>query len=169
MSSEATSPPSLETQFQVLQALDFDWTLHLRGVWRDSSFDSPGSTKTLREEFTNRLAELPLRATWIPRWDGSCWGNRAVAKPTGFPIVARKPSPRAFGLSWSIDRCSEFWSTVLQGYLESLNRDWASGRTQLDLVLASFLDRFRVNVPVVDGLRYLANYSLPKLGEALAG
>lgn len=168
MSSEATSPPSLETQFQVLQALDFDWTLHLRGVWRDSSFDSPGIHQTLREEFTNRLAELPLRSTldsplgWIvlgqpgsgkTHWLSDC---RAKAQSKGFWFVLV-----------DMTDVREFWSTVLQGYLESLNRDWASGRTQLDLVLASFLDRFRVNVPVVDGLRYLANYSLPKLGEAL--
>jgi hypothetical protein len=106
-----------------LNDVDFQWTTHVDNVWKDPSADIPELQFAAREQFRQRIAKLTHAAD--------------PASPLGIPLVGSGGSGKTHLLSSvrhqafaqgqyfvfvDMTDVRDFWETVLQGYLRSLDQ-----------------------------------------------
>jgi hypothetical protein len=124
---------------QALAAADFDWCVRLRDVWIDNNHDVPELHTALREEFVSQLGSLQ---------------QQKGRSPLGWPIVGSGGTGKTHLLGcfrkMTIERdaafvlvdmtdVNDFWHTVLQGYLDSLQESVFEQSTQQEVILRRFL------------------------------
>ena len=151
-------PTQLPVGLNALRAISYDWTMHLRSVWSDPPFDSGAIHTPLRAEFQERLDLLKQEQSinsplgWLvvgaagsgkTHWLSIC-RQQAVAKQIAFVLV-------------DMTDVRDFWNTVLQGYLDSLQQAYAKGKYQQRVLLERFLSLFKIGVPVEQALQMLAD------------
>ncbi|MGE3775672.1 MAG: AAA family ATPase, partial [Pirellulaceae bacterium] len=167
----AASPRRLNTSpdLAALRAIDFDWTMHLRSVWTDPPYDSAEIHTGLRDEFQERLDDLNEEANpnsplgWLlvgaagsgkTHWLSVC-RRHAVGRGVGFILV-------------DMTDVRDFWSTVLQGYLDSLQQEYEPGKFQQQSLLEKFLGLFKFDVPVERALELLPEFPRDRLAEKIS-
>src|SRR6478735_6429803 len=128
-----TSPINLDTSCTwrhemdplqlALAEADFQWTTHIDSVWRDPPADIPELQFSAREQIRQRIARLQQ--------------NPEQASPLGIPLVGTGGSGKTHLLSSvrhqafaqrqyfvfvDMTDVRDFWETVLQGYMRSLDQ-----------------------------------------------
>jgi Ni2+-binding GTPase involved in maturation of urease and hydrogenase len=142
----------------VLRSVDFDWAMRLSGVWEDSPWDVADLHKDVRAEFIAKIDSMK--------------GRPSSQSPLGYPIVGpggagkthllgvfRREAVRrnvAFVLVDMTD-VRDFWETVLQGYLDSLQQRYDGPSHQHQHLLSNVIQRLGPNKPVADILFLLAS------------
>src|SRR5690349_21423194 len=106
-----------------LNDVDFQWTTHVDSVWKDPSADIPELQFAAREQFRQRIGRLAHAED--------------PASPLGIPLLGTGGSGKTHLLSSVRHQAFEqgqyfvfvdmtdvrdFWETVLQGYLRSLDQ-----------------------------------------------
>jgi len=106
-----------------LNEADFQWTTHIDNVWKDPSTDIPELQFVAREQFRQRIARLQQ--------------SQDRESPLGIPLVGTGGSGKTHLLSSVRHQALEqgqyfvfvdmtdvrdFWETVLQGYMRSLDQ-----------------------------------------------
>lgn len=140
---------------QALASADLDWCVRLREVWVDNDNDVPELHASLREEFIAQLVLLQ---------------QQKGKSPLGWPIVGSGGTGKTHLLGcfrrMTIERdaafvlvdmtdVNDFWHTVLQGYLDSLQESVFGDSTQQEVILRRFLRLICPKEPLEE--------SLPKL------
>lgn len=123
-----------------LQEVDFEWAVHLRSVWTDIAYDIPAIHGGEREAILSRIEAL--RRSSQPRSPLGLVirGNAGAGKTHMLSAIRRSVLSQAqiFVLVDMTD-VRDFWETVNQGYLASLEQSTPKGETQLSLVLRGVL------------------------------
>jgi len=152
-----------------LSAIDYDWTMHLRSVWSDPAFDAPQIHAEWRREFGSRLDRLETEKGSNSPLGWLMVGQPGSGKTHWLSICRKQAAERGCGFVLvDMTDVREFWSTVLQGYLDSLQQEWQPGKLQQQVLLEKFLGRFRINVSVSDAIKYLASYPAERLAQAIS-
>ncbi|MEZ4870257.1 MAG: DUF87 domain-containing protein [Caldilineaceae bacterium] len=130
---------------QALQAVDFDWTMHMQSVWRDAIHD----VETLHQPYRQKILDelLRLQRSGEPN------------SPLGMILVGSAGSGkthllsalRRYALSHDISfvlvdmtDVHDFWTTVLQGYVDSLQEAEADGIPQFHKLLDFLIKETKV-------------------------
>src|SRR5882757_4405871 len=108
---------------EVLRSVDFDWAMRLSAVWEDSPWDVAELHKDVRADFVAKIDSMK--------------GRPNAPSPLGYPIVGpggsgkthllgvfRREATRRNAAFILVDMTDvrDFWETVLQGYLDSLQQ-----------------------------------------------
>jgi len=141
-----------EIDVQALQALaevDFDWAVHLRSVWTDIGYDIPSIHGDERAAILSRINTLV--ETQDPRSPlGLVIRGSAGAGKTHMLSAIRQHVLSRSQIFILVDMTDvrEFWETVNQGFLASLEQVTPTGQTQLALVLSGVLRCADVTFPL---------------------
>lgn len=142
---------------QALKAMDFESVVHRNDVWQDAPYDVPDLHAALRAEFEEALEALVQSTSGRSPlgWFITGSGGRGKTHLLGaFRRIAIERKA-AFVLVDLTD-VRNFWDTVLQGMVSSLQQPYESGRFQYQTLLQNAVSRFRHPLPprtIVDYLR----------------
>ena len=129
-------------ELEVLRHVDFDWVVRLDDVWSDTVIDVPGLQTDVRNAFGKKLDQLltsndtrcPLGSVMLGTGGAgkthllNAFRRTAVARNSAFVLV-------------DMTDVRDFWETVLQGYLDSLQMPYRDGEYQYRCLLHDFLER----------------------------
>ena len=167
MSVVATAPPKKQVgELSALRSISYDWTMHLRSVWSDAPYDSAEIHTRLRDEFQNRL-DLLMQDKGINSPLGWLLVGSAGSGKTHFLSICRKMAAVRDINFILIDMTDvrDFWNTVLQGFLDSLQQEYAPGKFQQQTLLEKFLKLFNLDVSIERALELLADFSKERLAD----
>ena len=166
--STVVVPPKQEAALQLtaLRAINYDWTMHLRSVWTDAPYDSCEIHTRLRDEFQRRLDSLILDRSINSPFGWLLVGSGGCGK-THFLSVCRQQAAAREICFVMVDMTDvrDFWSTVLQGYLDSLQQEYEPGKFQQRTLLEKFLKLFNFDVTVERALELFAEFSKERHAE----
>src|SRR5208337_921531 len=145
-------------ELDAMRAVDFDWAMRLSEVWNDMAWDVPDLHANLRTEFVTKLEAMqnhpqpgpPLG--WVIVGSGGrgkthllgAFRREAVRHQAGFVLV-------------DMTDVRDFWETLLQGYLDSLQQPYEGGRFQHQSLLENLIQRMKPTRPVAEVLSIMAN------------
>lgn len=133
------------TALEAFRAVDFDWATRLQDVWRDPAYDVPELHARTRGEFSSKLAEMKRAGE---SGDAACplgWvivGSGGSGKTHLLGALRREAvRQRAAFVLVDMTDVHDFWDTLLQGYLDSLQEEYAEGKFQHEFLLWNFIRR----------------------------
>jgi hypothetical protein len=133
----------------VLQSVDFDWAMRLSEVWNDAAWDVPDLHAEIREEFVGKLDAMRSEPQGgsPPGW--VIVGSGGAGKTHLLGVFRREAMRRktAFVLV-DMTGVRDFWETLLQGYLDSLQQPYAGERLQHQWLLENVIGRLGPKQPV---------------------
>ncbi|KFI21611.1 helicase HerA domain-containing protein [Nitrosococcus oceani] len=127
-------------EYRVLKTVNFDWTMQLQSVWRNSPLHVPGLHENLRTELMETLKERMGSQDQNPL--GQIITGPAGAGKTHLLSAIRQEVaalPAWFVLVDMTD-IKDFWETVLLGYLNSLQQATSGNRPQFQSLLKHLLN-----------------------------
>ena len=131
---------SEQLALQGLRAADFDWTMHVKGVWGDLAHDVGHLHRAEREKITSELERLA-------RSDGSnsplgmvMVGSAGAGKTHLIAAMRQHAVSHGFGFVLAdMTDVREFWESLLQGYITSLQQPEPDGISQFQKLIVSLL------------------------------
>ncbi|MEW4568229.1 DUF87 domain-containing protein [Tautonia sp. JC769] len=158
MTPPATPGASLrQSRLDALRQADFDWAMHLSSVWRNTETDVPGLHENLRREFAAKLdamaqskqAQSPLG--WV------ITGSAGTGKTHLLGSFRRKAARRRAGFVLvDMTDVRDFWETVLQGYVLSLQVPYEDEAFQHQCLLRNLIGRLGPDKPAAEVLKLMA-------------
>jgi hypothetical protein len=152
------------TELDVIRGMNFDWAMHLDGVWKRPSCDIPELQHRVRDQLNDRLRLLATQQSkqsplgWIVT--GSGGGGK-----THLLNFLRQETHQRFMSFVLVDMTDvhDFWETVLLGYLDSLHQPTPQGHTQHEAVLQHIFKLLIPSQPADLAVAALASASLPEI------
>ncbi len=131
---------SEQPALQGLRAADFDWTMHVKGVWGDLAHDVGHLHRAEREKIACELERLA-------RSDGSnsplgmvIVGSAGAGKTHLLAAMRQHAVSHGFGFVLAdMTDVREFWESLLQGYITSLQQPEPDGVSQFQRLIVSLL------------------------------
>ncbi|MCP9797432.1 helicase HerA domain-containing protein [Cyanobium sp. Lug-B] len=143
---------------QALSEVDFEWAVHLRSVWTDIGYDIPSIHGDERAVIFSRINTLMRSLDARSPLGLVIRGNAGAGKTHLLSAIRQHVLSRAqIFILVDMTDVREFWETVNQGFLSSLEQVTPTGHTQLALALRGLLRC--VNVPFT--LNQLSDCSHP--------
>ncbi|QDU60815.1 AAA-like domain protein [Planctomycetes bacterium Pan216] len=162
MSTRAASMSPLE----IIRRMDFTWVENQDDVWSDQRGDVPELHQSLRAEFdrtfdafaTDERMASPLG--WFIVGSGGrgkthllgTFRRHAVARRASFILV-------------DMTDVREFWDTVRQGYIDSLQQPYEGDLFQYQCVLRNVISKLPIKQPVGEVLRLLQRRKSSNLAQ----
>ncbi len=168
---------SMATDSQDLAAMrsvNFDWAVQLDDVWRDPPGDVPELHLSTRQRFAEQLQSMRRSADtqgaqlaadtsplgWI------MIGSGGVGKTHLLGAMRRQSSElRAGFVLVDMTDVSNFWQTVLQGYLDSLQTPYVGDQYQYQVLLQQLFTRLADRDKASKYLQFLAGKKTEQLSE----
>lgn len=145
----------MTTPLDAIRAVDFDWALRMAEVWTDY-WDDPALHASTRRKFDDKLTAL---------------SNRTRSSTMGWMITGTAGSGKTHLMGafrhtcWNRDAAFilvdmtgvvDFWSTLLQSMLDSLQQQCEPTSSQYQKVLANVARRFGAKDPLAKFVKLLA-------------
>ena len=148
---------------KALKEVDFDWTMHVKSVWRDSSYDVDGLHQSARRQIIDELDRLKKTTEIFSPLGQALVGEGGAGKTHLIGTVRKYAFSQGIGfILVDMTDVHQFWETVLQGYISSLQENDAEGVPQYQSILNQLLLETRSPVP----LKQLAPAPIPTLNTA---
>jgi hypothetical protein len=146
------------SELDVIRAVDFDWAMRLSEVWNDAAWDVPDLHANVRAEFVAKLEAMRDHPQTGPPLGWVIVGLGGAGK-THLLGAFRREAVRCQAGFVLVDMTDvrDFWETVLQGYLDSLQQPYEGGRFQHQSLLGNLIQRMRPNKPVSEVVSILAH------------
>lgn len=156
----STATENSTAALEAFRAVDFDWAAQLQDVWRDPVCDVPDLHANVRRELAEKLQEMKR-----------AWDKGDSRSPLGWVIVGpggsgkthllgalRREAIRQDAAFVLVDMTDvhDFWDTLLQGYIDSLQVPLEEDRFQYQAVLWRFIRRFGSHEQAARNLQKLA-------------
>lgn len=158
-----------KTALEAFRAVDFDWSTRLQDVWVDPLYDVPKLHSRVRDEFAAKLQQMSRAGR-----------NGDVRSPLGWVIVGPGGSGKTHLLSVlrrqavqqgagfvlvDMTDVHNFWETLLQSYLGSLQEPYRDGRFQHQVLVANLIARLGPKNDIAAVMQMLAERKSAKLAE----
>lgn len=130
---------------QALSAVDFDWTMHMKSVWRDNRHD----VETLHQAYRRKILE-EMRRLQQSQESNSPLGMILVGSAGSGKthlLSALRQATLSQGNSFVLVDMTDvhnFWNTVLQGYVDSLQQEDSHGVSQFHKLLDDLIKETKV-------------------------
>lgn len=163
--SQATRDAEVLKQLEVLRRVEFDWAVRLSDVWNDAAWDVPELHANLRREFVDELESMagvegisPLG--WVVTGSGGSGKTHLLG-------VFRREAARRGAAFVLVDMTDvrDFWETVLQGYLGSLQVPYEGDLFQHQCVLRSLVECLGRGRPAGETLARMADHKVEDLAR----
>jgi hypothetical protein len=136
-------------ELEALREINFDWTMHVRGIWTDSRFSSPKLNKALREDILGDFYRLIKSREGLSPLGRVILGPAGAGKTHFLGELRREIFSRSAGFVLvDMTDVNDFLETVVLGYLSSLRQPCGDGRTQSQAVYHLLVDKFLEKVKV---------------------
>ncbi|MCP4116938.1 MAG: hypothetical protein GY737_16350 [Desulfobacteraceae bacterium] len=163
-------------ELEALREINFDWTMHVRGIWTDSRFSSSKLNKALREDILGEFDRLIKSREGLSPLGRVILGPAGAGKTHFLGELRREIFTRSAGFVLvDMTDVNDFLETVVLGYLSSLRQPCGDGITQSQAVyhhlLGLFVKRLRVTLygkrlnvkQLVKVLPHIKKEKLPRL------
>jgi DNA helicase HerA-like ATPase len=132
---------SLTTALTYLRKVDFDWVLHTKSVWSDTHYDVDSMQKECRDFVQAKVDELRLAGNDTSPIGVALIGQAGSGKTHLLSSICRTVISQGLGFVLvDMTGVKDFWVTVLQGYVSSLQVDLGNGVTQLSQLIQFLID-----------------------------
>lgn len=136
-----------------LSAVDFQWTVHMDGVWRDPRHDVPAIHAGVRAQLLGDIGRIQQSADASSPLGSVLVGGAGAGKTHLLSALRREAMNRGAGFVLvDMTDVHDFWSNTLLGYLESLQKRDASGLDQFQQVLSHVIETSAPGEPDVQDL-----------------
>ncbi len=134
----------MDATLRALLRADFDWTSHIEAIWQSSETDVEELQAEAREDLEMHLEDLDESASLHSPLGVPLLGMAGSGKTHLLGIMRQRAfAHRAWFVLVDLTDVSDFWETVLLGYLRSLQQPGPdSNKRQLDSWLDDFVGRF---------------------------
>ena len=106
---------------EILRAVDFDWTLHVRSVWTDNRFSASQLHRPLRRDILEELEQLDTRSSGFSPLGRIVLGPAGAGKTHLLGELRREAAALGAGFVLvDMTDVNDFMETVALGYLSSL-------------------------------------------------
>lgn len=164
MTQNLLQEAEVRQQLAVLRKAEFDWAMRLSDVWNDSAWDVPDLHADLRREFLDELEPMTEEGSNVSPLGWVINGSGGSGKTHLLGVFRREAARRnaAFVLVDMTD-VRDFWETVLQGYIGSLQVPYDGDLFQHQCILRSLIARNGDRQPAGEVLAMLADRKLENL------
>jgi hypothetical protein len=128
---------SEQRAIDALRDVNFDWVRRLSDVWHDDAAHVP---EINREAFAGVLESFERARHGGPQLGRVVAGSAGSGKTHLLGALRAAVAKRGWFVLVDMTDVRDFWETVLQGYLESLQERLPDGRTQFQALLSEVLD-----------------------------
>jgi uncharacterized protein YjiS (DUF1127 family) len=123
-----------ENVLQALKNTDFDWARHVKSVWHDSPFDVDNLNFSERQSVLNRLETLKQTGKQSSPLGLIIQGLPGAGKTHLLSVIRKQAiAQEIFFVLVDMTDIRNFWETVLEGYVSSLQEDHEDGTPQFQL------------------------------------
>ncbi len=148
------------TELEALRVADFDWTTRLASVWDDPAWDVPNLHEEIRQRFIEKLETLMAAEGSASPLGWVINGSGGTGKTHLLGAFRREAARRkaAFVLVDMTD-VRDFWATVLQGTIGSLQVRYDGDLFQHQFILKNLIEQqfhAKVTKPAAEILTLLA-------------
>ncbi len=153
-------------QLDIVRRFDFDWAVSLDEVWNDDVWDEPSLHQATRAEFVQRLEEMnqSKRSSTPMGWIILGSGGSGKTHLLGRFRQETQRRDAAFILVDMTD-VRNFWATVLQGFILSLQKEYRDGLFQHQFLLHKMIGRMARSTPVAELLKNLSQQKTDNLAH----
>jgi hypothetical protein len=144
-------------EIDVIRSVNFDWAMRISDVWTDSAWDTPELHANVRSEFARKLEDMRTNPKGGSPLGWVIVGSGGTGKTHLLGSFRREATRRkcAFVLVDMTD-VRNFWESVLQGYIDSLQQSFGSDVFQYEWVLRNIIELLGPSKPVAQILSMLA-------------
>jgi hypothetical protein len=158
--------PSAELGLRAFQSVDFNWAIRLQDVWRDPAGDVPSLHPNARLELLNEVDRLQRQADGMSPLGRFVVGEAGSGKTHLLGIIRREVAKKGLGfILVDMTDVRDFWETVAQGYLNSLQAPYLDGKPQYAFLLAKLIERIPKKYAVDEALQILARLNADQLNR----
>lgn len=123
-----------ENILEALKRIDFDWTRRVKSVWRDSPFDVDNLNIKERQTILERMEHLKQAHKTVAPLGLVIQGSPGAGKTHLLSVIRKQAIGRQmFFVLVDMTDVRNFWETVLEGYVGSLQEDYGDGISQFQL------------------------------------
>jgi hypothetical protein len=146
--------------FEAIRIANFDWTTRLASVWDDPAWDVPNLHEEVRRRFVDKLEAITAAEGFASPLGWVINGSGGTGKTHLLGAFRREAARRnaAFVLVDMTD-VRDFWATVLQGYIGSLQVRYEGDLFQHQFILRNLIEQqfqAKVTKPAAEILAILA-------------
>lgn len=155
--------------FKAIRVADFDWTTRLASVWDDPAWDVPDLHEDIRQRFVDKLEAIEAAEGFASPLGWVINGSGGTGKTHLLGAFRREAARRkaAFVLVDMTD-VRDFWATVLQGYIGSLQVQYDGDLFQHQFILRNLIEQqfqAKVTKPAAEILTILARQKSGELAR----
>ncbi len=163
-------------ELDVLRQIDFDWTMHVKGIWTDARFNAARLNKGARDEILEDFSRLADSKEVFSLLGRVILGPAGSGKTHLLGELRREVFNRSAGFVLvDMTDVTDFYETVVLGYLGSLQEPCAQGRTQGQVVFHHLLGMVNVTLDkkrltrerLVEKLPGLSKHQLQQLRDKI--
>ena len=126
---------------KALRAVDFQWTVHVDSVWTDPEYHIRALHESIRDDLLYELADLKMRRSSTSPLGWVVTGAGGVGKTHLLQTLRRDAAIGGAGFVFvDMTGIHDFWGTILQAYLDSLQRPYLDGVPQYAQLLEYLID-----------------------------
>ncbi len=123
-----------ENVLEALRNIDFDWTRHVKSVWHDSPFDVDNINANERQAVLDQLKKLKQAQQTAAPLGIVVRGLPGTGKTHLLSVVRKQAiNDEIFFVLVDMTDVRNFWETVLEGYVSSLQEEGKDGTSQFQL------------------------------------
>lgn len=132
-----------------LRAIDLNWTTHIKSVWRDLEYDVPALHHRQRDKIIQELEQLRRTTDPASPLGLVIVGAAGAGKTHLLSAIRRHAVAQGYGFVLAdMTDVHNFWATVLQGYISSLQEAGGDDIPQLQKLIAFLVAYTQVDITV---------------------
>ncbi len=129
-----------ELALRGLRAADFDWTMHIKGVWRDAVHDVSHLHQEERDQITSELERLNHSDSTASPLSMVMVGSPGAGKTHLLAAMRKHAAAHGFGFVLAdMTDVRDFWESLLHGYITSLQQVESDGASQFQKLIISLI------------------------------
>lgn len=134
-------------ELKILREINFDWTMHVGGIWTDFKFSSLKLNKRLRSDILDDFDRLINSIDGFSPLGRIVLGTAGAGKTHFLGELRREIFSRSAGFVLvDMTDITDFYETVVLGFLNSLQQTYDNNRTQGQVVFHHLLGMFKVTL-----------------------
>jgi hypothetical protein len=161
--------PATDPSLRAFRDVDFNWAVRLQDIWKAAIGDVPDIHKNARRQLLEEAERLKERPELGNPLGWFLTGSGGTGKTHLLNAVQDQLVERGFGfILVDMTDVRDFWETVAQGYITSLQNVLTDGRLQYAVLIDRFIGHLSGSASKAESnVRALAHHKSAKLKDDL--